>query len=71
MKYIGNLKSYLLQDSENVLIVAARTGQADIVRDFVNDFDLEDTDAVLVLEILIFEEHWKILFTIRMKKKSE
>ncbi|KAL3984752.1 KAP P-loop domain family protein [Acanthocheilonema viteae] len=32
-------------DSENVLIVAARTGQVDIVRDFINDFDLEDTDA--------------------------
>uniref|UniRef100_A0A158Q798 ANK_REP_REGION domain-containing protein n=1 Tax=Elaeophora elaphi TaxID=1147741 RepID=A0A158Q798_9BILA len=32
-------------DNENVLIVAARTGQADIVRDFVSDFDLEDTDA--------------------------
>uniref|UniRef100_A0A8R1XWH9 ANK_REP_REGION domain-containing protein n=1 Tax=Onchocerca volvulus TaxID=6282 RepID=A0A8R1XWH9_ONCVO len=32
-------------DSENVLIVAARTGQIDIVQDFVNDFDLEDTDA--------------------------
>ncbi|CAG9537947.1 unnamed protein product [Cercopithifilaria johnstoni] len=32
-------------DNENVLIVAARTGQADIVRDFINDFDLEDTDA--------------------------
>uniref|UniRef100_A0A1I7W1Z3 ANK_REP_REGION domain-containing protein n=1 Tax=Loa loa TaxID=7209 RepID=A0A1I7W1Z3_LOALO len=32
-------------DNENVLIVAARTGQADIVKDFISDFDLEDTDA--------------------------
>ncbi|KAM3718098.1 Kinase D-interacting substrate of [Dirofilaria immitis] len=32
-------------DNENILIVAARTGQTDIVQDFVSDFDLEDTDA--------------------------
>ncbi|KAK6107528.1 KAP P-loop domain family protein [Brugia pahangi] len=32
-------------DNENVLIVAARTGQTDIVREFISDFDLEDTDA--------------------------
>lgn len=54
---------HLLQDNENVLIVAARIGQADIVRDFISDFDLEDTDAVCLLEILIFRENWEIFFT--------
>lgn len=36
----------IFQDNENALIVAARTGQVDIVQDLVNDFDLQETDAV-------------------------
>lgn len=42
-----------LQNGENVLMVAARTGQVSIVRDFANEFDLEDTDAVCFSSMLL------------------